>query len=323
MRSTKGFIRAGVLAATWLLAAGSSLPAGIQSIMISADGDSPAISGAVWYPCAAEPTEIHAGPFRVFGAKDCPIMGTRLPLVVISHGRTGSHLMHHDTAQTLADAGFVVAAISHPGDTAQDDSESNTLSAFVRRPEDMRRLVDYLLGSWRSAASIDPNRIGFFGFSRGGYAALVTIGAVPAFGRNLGMCAGRTDRICEAVHKGALSLPPPDARIKAAVVADPLGVFFDDKSFQHVRVPVQIWRSEFGGDSVTPGNVAAIAAALPAKPELHTVVGAGHFAFVPPCPAAMRQVASDICSDLPGFERAAFHKSWNAQVVDFFRRNLP
>ena len=44
------------------------------------------------------------------GAKDCPV-------IVISHGSGGSFLGHHDTAETLADAGFVVAAISHPGIT--------------------------------------------------------------------------------------------------------------------------------------------------------------------------------------------------------------
>lgn len=151
--------------------------AGIQALTVPADGSSPALSGAVWYPCAEAPTAIQLGSFVVSATKDCPIAGTKLPLVVISHGRTGSFLGHRDTAQALADAGFVVAAISHPGDNARDSSRSNELSAFVERPADIKRLVDHLLGAWGDASAIDADRIGLFGFSRGGYTGLVVVGA--------------------------------------------------------------------------------------------------------------------------------------------------
>ncbi|WP_240980044.1 alpha/beta hydrolase family protein [Ramlibacter agri] len=305
------------------MTAGLSLAAGIQSLTVPADGEAPAISGAVWYPCAAPPAETQVGPFTIHATRDCPIAGTHLPLVVISHGRAGTFLGHRDTAQALAEAGFVVAAISHPGDNARDSSNSNTLSAFVQRPADIKRLVDYLLGAWPSAAAIDKDRIGFFGFSRGGYTGLVTVGAVPVFPRGLRLCAGHSDTLCEALRQGTLPPPTHDDRIKGAVIADPFGLFFVDESFRDVRVPILLWRSEFGGDGVSPGDVAAIDAALPGKPELHTVAGAGHFAFLPPCPAAMRQDAPEICSDAAGFDREAFHKVLNAQVVEFFRRNLP
>jgi predicted dienelactone hydrolase len=100
----------------------TAVAAGIQALSVPSDGSSPALSGAVWYPCALAPTTMKLGPFIVSATKDCPITGTKLPLMVISHGRTGSFLDHRDTAQALADAGFVVAAISHPGDNAQDSS---------------------------------------------------------------------------------------------------------------------------------------------------------------------------------------------------------
>ena len=34
-----------------------------------------------------------------------------------------------------------------------------------------------MLGSWSGSAKIDLGRVGFFGFSRGGYTGLVAIGA--------------------------------------------------------------------------------------------------------------------------------------------------
>jgi len=56
------------------------------------------------------------------------VTGAKLPLVVSSHGRGGWFGLHHDTAEALADAGFVVAAINHPGDNGNDSSQSETLS---------------------------------------------------------------------------------------------------------------------------------------------------------------------------------------------------
>ena len=97
--------------------------AGIQ--LLQSD---PALSGAIWYPCATEPTHVALGnlsvaaDFGLKGVKDCPVTGARLPLVIYSHGRGGFFGQQHDTAEALADAGFVVAAINHPGDTANDSS---------------------------------------------------------------------------------------------------------------------------------------------------------------------------------------------------------
>jgi len=300
----------------------SPLAAGIQALTVPADGPLPALSGAIWYPCASKPTAIQLGPFLVLAAKDCPVAGTSLPLVVISHGRTGSFLGHRDTAQVLADAGFVVAAISHPGDNAQDGSHSNDLSAFVDRPVDMKRLVDYLLRSWSRAGVIDPTRVGLFGFSRGGYTGLVIAGAEPRFDAAIGMCAGRTSTICDDVRRGGVQPLIHDNRIKAAVIADPLSIFFNRTSFREVHVPIQLWRSERGGDGVTPDSVAEVAEELPTRPDFRTVANAQHFSFLPSCPDEMALRTPELCSDPPHFDREAFHREFNAQVLEFFRNAL-
>jgi predicted dienelactone hydrolase len=265
---------------------------------------------------------IKLGPFDISATKDCPITDTKWPLIVISHGRKGTFLDHRDTAQELAEAGFVVAAISHPGDNALDSSYSDDLSAFVERPADIKRLIDYLLGSWSYGAAIDPDRIGLFGFSRGGYAGLVLAGANPRFGRNEGMCVGRTSTICEDVRQGKVESLVHDGRVKALVIADPLSVFFTKTSFDKVRVPIQLWRSEHGGDRVTPESVAAVADELPVKADFRTVPNAQHFSFLPRCPDELAASAPDICTEPSNFDREAFHKEFNAQVVEFFRHAL-
>jgi len=300
----------------------AAMSAGIQALKVPADGSSPALSGAVWYPCAVAPTVMKVGPFDISATMDCPITTTRLPLIVISHGRSGSFLGHRDTAQVLADAGFVVAAISHPGDNAQDSSHSNDLSAFVERPADVKRLIDYLLHSWRSAAAVDPDRIGLFGFSRGGYTGLVVAGANPRFSRDVGMCVGQTRAICEGVHQDKGEPLVHDGRVKALVIADPLSIFFTKTSFDDVRVPIQLWRSEHGGDGVTPESVAAVADALPVKADFRTVKNARHFSFLPRCPDDLARSAPDLCTDPTDFDREAFHREFNAQVLEFFRSAL-
>src|ERR1043165_2600668 len=125
----------------------------------------PALSGAIWYPCAGEPKHVQLGDLDVAvdyglqGVKDCPVAGAKLPLVVFSHGTNGWFAGHHDTAAALADAGFVVAAINHPGDTAKNSSRADDLSVFASRPADIVRLIDFVLQDWKDKAVVDPARI--------------------------------------------------------------------------------------------------------------------------------------------------------------------
>ena len=149
----------------------------------------------------------------LIGVKDCPVTGAKLPLVIFSHGRGAWFGAHHDTAEALADAGFVVAAINHPGDNGNDLSRRDDLSVFASRPVDMVRLLDFMLDDWKDKAVIDPTRIGFFGFSKGGYTGLVLIGVTLDFERFAKFC--KEKGACEQLHNGEASPNPPhDARIR-------------------------------------------------------------------------------------------------------------
>jgi predicted dienelactone hydrolase len=78
---------------------------------------------------------------------------------------------------------LVVAAINHPGDNANDSSQRDKMSVWASRPADMVRLLDFMLHDWKDKAVIEPARIGFFGFSLGGYTGLVLVGAHADFRR--------------------------------------------------------------------------------------------------------------------------------------------
>ena len=106
------------------------------------------------------------------------VAGRGLPLVVMSHGAGGSFQDHYDTALALAEAGFVVAAVTHTGDNYRDQSG---FARIENRPRHIKVLIDYMLALSPQRDRLDPMRIGIFGFSAGGFTVLVAIGGVPDF----------------------------------------------------------------------------------------------------------------------------------------------
>jgi predicted dienelactone hydrolase len=298
--------------------------AGITSVEIPADRDGPALKVMIWTPCSKAAEEIQLGPIVLRGQRNCPVDGNHLPLIVMSHGHGGSNLGHHDLAETLADADFVVAAINHPGDNYADMSSAGDIANFVERPKDIKRLIDYMIETGAGGKQIDANRIGFFGFSRGGYTGLVLAGANPDFLKANVPCDDLRIPLCAQIKRKEVPSEPltHDPRIKAYVIADPLNMFPTPESLQQVQAPLQLWSSEFGGDGVLPGTGQALNDMLPAKPEYHIVPGAAHFAFLAPCSAALTKKAQDICVDREGFDRAAFHQDLNSSALAFYKHHL-
>ncbi|WP_441268059.1 alpha/beta hydrolase family protein [Bradyrhizobium sp. 215_C5_N1_1] len=318
-----------VLIVVACLAATLAHAAGLGFIEVPADAGRSALTGMVWTPCAAAPSEVALGG-GVFlpGVKDCPVAGNRLPLIVVSHGRRGSFLGHVDTATALADAGFVVAAINHPGDTARDSSRTDEFSVLVERLADMKRLTDFMLGAWKEAAVLDPKRVGLFGFSRGAYTGLVVIGGNPDFGALAPLCDrdGATTPKCQAIRDGLVPTEAAvhDPRIRAAVLADPplYEGLFNRERLANVTIPILLWRSALGGDGVVPASVDTLEQMLPARPDFRIVPNSSHFSFLAPCPPKLAEAAPILCTDPPGFDREAFHSAFNDAAVSFFRKHL-
>jgi predicted dienelactone hydrolase len=317
-----------VFATFFLFAVSTAQAAGLRAFNMPAGPAGPAVRGLVWAPCAASPQEIDARGGRTFFAtQDCPIMGAKLPLIVISYGRRGWLGGHHDTAAALADAGFIVLAINHPGDTERDTTGTDTLAVMVERPTDIKRSIDYMLGAWPEASHIDAERIGLYGFSFGGYTAVVVIGGNPDFRKGLLNCQSSSLRACKELEDNDVPNQPivHDPRIKAAVIVDPYPAFFFPKeNLKAVTIPVQLWSSDpaLDADHLSGCCAAAINDRLASKPEYHFVRNAKHFSFLALCTPKEVESFPSICTDAPGFDRVDFHKQLHAEVIAFFKKHL-
>jgi len=172
-------MRIAALLATALLCAVASraeaTEVGFTELRIANGAEKPLVVG-VWYPTSATAEEHPLGAYVQTVAPDAPVAGERLSLIVMSHGNGSIYQNHYDAAIALAKAGFVAAAVSHTGDTHDDQSRAVYV---MDRPQHIHRLIDYMLAEWPDRARLDAGHIGMFGFSIGGFTALVAIGGVP------------------------------------------------------------------------------------------------------------------------------------------------
>ena len=219
-----------------------------------ANGEQKPLVVGVWYPTSA-PAQVHPlGPYVQIVAPDAPVAGERLPLIVMSHGNGSGYTNHFDTALALAKAGFVAVTVSHTGDTYDDQSRA----LFIKdRLQHIRRLIDYMLTEWPDHARIDADRIGMFGFSSGGFTALILLGGVPDISRQEAhhlahpdyydaQLVNRASEETKAKIAAFVRSNPPastwvhEPRIKAAVVAAPaVGYTFGREGLKDVIVPIQ------------------------------------------------------------------------------------
>lgn len=312
-------------------ALGTGHPVGFRIVRVSPP-EGPAFAVGLWYPTDARPRPTTLlGMVLMDVAPDARVAGSRLPLVVISHGNGGGPGSHADLALALADAGYVVAAPLHPGDNYADQSAFGSPAWLADRTRQVRATTDHVLQVWEGREHVDPGRVGAFGYSAGALTVLASAGARPDLGRIATHCAANPEFVCELLREanspllqlgGAAVAQPPaaDPRIKAASLAAPgLAFTLDPRGLADVRVPVQLWSADDDANVPYATNTRHVRDGLGQDVEFHSVPGAAHFSFLVPC----RLIGPpSLCADPPSFDREAFHAEMNARVVAFFDRTL-
>jgi len=267
---------------------------------------------ALLYPAVGAESTQHFGPYTLDVARDAPAADGAWPLVVISHGHSGTPWAYRELARHLALAGFVVALPAHTGNTRNDNTLAGTAANLANRPRHITLSIDAALADPVLKTHIASGGVAVIGHSIGGYTALAAAGGQPWTG--------------PYEKKGAAPAPvpvTPDARIRALVLLNPATFWFVGESLRALRLPILMRTGE--KDQVTPAEHARNVidgVADAALVEHKEIPGAGHFAFMSKFPPELTRPNFPPSQDPPGFDRAAIQPQFFADVVEFLRRTL-
>ncbi|MDJ1504915.1 alpha/beta hydrolase family protein [Xanthocytophaga agilis] len=258
----------------------------------------------VQYPTYTAATPTSFGPYVMDVSVDAEIAEGSFPLVIISHGNGGSHLLYRTISIHLVRNGYIVAMLEHYGNNRNNNTLENTTLNLQYRPRHVSMTIEQLLTESWLQAFVVQDKIAVIGHSMGGYTALAVAGGVP--------------RTLEGERVDVTSNP----RIKAIVLLAPGAGWFKD-SLSKVTIPILMFMAEH--DPVTPAwNAEVVLASVPDSSQvIHKVVeNAGHFSFLSPFPETMRRPDFRPSTDPPGFDREAFHKELPVVVLTFLEETL-
>jgi predicted dienelactone hydrolase len=175
-----------------------------------------------------------------------PIMGSKFPLIVVSHGYVGSRYLMTYLTENLASKGYIVAAIDHTDSTFKDANAFQ--STLLNRPKDVRFVINEMekLGAKGSKNKlenlVDASNTAIIGYSMGGYGVLNVGGAGYSdalAGFFTGMTGGSTSISVNTANNEEYKKLGDD-RIKAIVAFAPWGMergVWDAEGLKGLKTP--------------------------------------------------------------------------------------
>jgi predicted dienelactone hydrolase len=314
------------------IAAESAQPVGTATIETERNGRK--ITSELWFPAGAEARVEDFSPRPPLRAiaiarQAVPAAGLgKRPLIVVSHGNWGSRFSQGWLALALVRAGYVVLSTTHPG-TAGDDQTAVGRYRLWDRSRDVTAAMDAVLADAIWAPLIDAGRIGFVGHSFGGWTGVSLAGGRYDPAQQRAFCQHMTpkDFYCDGTLKddvkdvSAIDAGESfkDERIKAFyIMASGPGQGFLADSLRSITTPFSVDTALFDEVLERAANSTSLARQIPGAREVERQVG--HFAFVPECrPLIGRLLASAICHDSEGVDRALAHQQIARDVLQFFR----
>ena len=272
------------------------------------------------------------------------------PLILLSHGTGGSAAQMAWLGTVLARAGFIAAAVDHPGNNAQTGYTPAGFLLWWERATDVSDVLDGLLADAQLGPHIDRGRVGAAGFALGGYTVMELAGARTDISEFYDLCRGKPDQaVCNvpemhdllqdsaghamrleqmlaSVRQGnreSLALSGEsyrDPRIKAVFAMAPvLGFTFTPESLRAIRLPVLTVVGS--ADTIAPPDAGADILRANVRGARETVLpGVPHYTFLDACTANGKAEFPRYCTDPAGVDRSAVHTGTAEMAVQFFAR---
>ncbi len=308
----------------------------------------------VWYPAADTAIETpqtigspaqplfragQAAPHAAFAPAMEPF-----PLVLLSHSSGASAQQMAWLGTALARAGFLAAAVDHPGNNAVTGTTAEGFLLWWERATDLSEVLDGLLADPELAPHIDRARIGAAGFSLGGTTVLELAGARSDVAPFYDLCRQapdnaschapemhdmpRGEQLLQAVRKtSGESLARSaesyrDPRLRAVFALAPaLGIVLTPESLHAIRLPVELVVGAADPTAPAAANATAIKSHIRGAREV-ILPGVAHYTFLDSCtPAGVAALRPD-CTDPPGTDRDRVHADVSALAVQFFSKVL-
>ncbi|WP_238917473.1 alpha/beta fold hydrolase [Clostridium sp. YIM B02555] len=277
---------------------------GCKNIQIRDESKDLLFNVLVQYPTKEISVPTAFGPYTMDVCINSKILDGEFPLVVISHGNGGSHLLYRTISTHLAKNGYVVAMVEHYGNNRNNNELENTEENLILRPKHISLTIDKLLSDSFFGKYVKADKIAVLGHSMGGYTALALAGGIP-----------RT-------IDGKKIETNIDNRIKAIVLLAPGAGWFMN-GLDDVRIPILMLTAEH--DTITPAwNAETVLKSIPDKSlvTFKQIENAGHFSFLSPFPESMRNPNFLPSTDPEGFDRENFHAQLPKDILAYLNEKL-
>ncbi|PWV98768.1 putative dienelactone hydrolase [Hoeflea marina] len=307
-------------------------------------GDRPLHVG-LWYPTGdagpLKPVGENAVFYGVPSIEDARPAAGAHPLVVLSHGYSGTWRNLGWVAQALVEKGYVVAAPDHPGTTAFDRSPVEAARLW-QRPRDLSRVIDALIAEPERGGKVDENRIAAVGHSLGGWTVAALGGARSDIANYVSDCKSQAElRACKLLdelgvreeNKAELEADLSDPRVRAIASID-LGLArgFTPESLKAYRIPALVFGAgvDIGGLPAMLESGSLVENLPKATTAYVEIPDAMHFTFMQVCkPGAVEIIRQEepgdefVCQDPGPRDRAAIHRQVTDRIVEFLARSIP
>lgn len=277
-------------------------PVGVTTVSATDHVTGKALQVEVWYPAVAGAHEqplLYGDVYPGQAARDAAqaTLPQLSPLVVIGHGLKSSRFDMSWLAESLAANGMIVAAVDHPGTSADTWNFVEAVKMW-RRAQQLSDVIDAMLAHPTFGHKINEQKIAAVGHSAGGSAVLLMGGAVADPER--------------FARRYPASAPFPahigyDPRIRAIIALAPgTGRVFAPEGIAQMKLPALIVSGTADTETPEPFNAQYYDSHLQ-NCQWHSIPNVGHYTFKPVCNLYGKIRSRGLCMDKWGVNRQKVH----------------